>query len=156
LNSDGRSTPAFHHWHHTNDGPAYINKNYAPMLPWIDQIFGTLYLPKDKHPRCYGVDQAISPGLFGQLIQPFLPSHRFPSSTSDTLSQDHSDSERAPAFNLGAKSKRTLQWGVVDYYPSSFSSNRRYQLIAMLHILLEESQRSMHRFKNQESDVAFL
>jgi sterol desaturase/sphingolipid hydroxylase (fatty acid hydroxylase superfamily) len=26
------STPAFHHWHHTNDGPAYINKNYATML----------------------------------------------------------------------------------------------------------------------------
>ena len=33
------STPAFHHWHHTNDGPAFINKNYAPMWPFIDRLF---------------------------------------------------------------------------------------------------------------------
>jgi sterol desaturase/sphingolipid hydroxylase (fatty acid hydroxylase superfamily) len=65
------STPAFHHWHHTNDGPEVINKNYAPMLPWIDKLFGTLYLPKDKHPEKYGIDQQISPILFGQLVEPF-------------------------------------------------------------------------------------
>jgi sterol desaturase/sphingolipid hydroxylase (fatty acid hydroxylase superfamily) len=66
------STPAFHHWHHTNDGPEVINKNYAPMLPWIDKMFGTLYLPKDKQPETYGIDQSISPILFGQLIEPFM------------------------------------------------------------------------------------
>ena len=66
------STPAFHHWHHTNDGPAYINKNYAPMLPWVDLMFGTLYLPKDKQPERYGIDQPISPVLFGQLVDPFM------------------------------------------------------------------------------------
>jgi sterol desaturase/sphingolipid hydroxylase (fatty acid hydroxylase superfamily) len=66
------STPAFHHWHHTNDGPAYINKNYAPMLPWVDKMFGTLFLPRDRQPERYGIDQPISPILFGQLIDPFL------------------------------------------------------------------------------------
>jgi hypothetical protein len=66
------STPAFHHWHHTNDGPAYINKNYAPVLPWVDKMFGTLYLPKDKQPARYGIDQPISPVLFGQLVEPFM------------------------------------------------------------------------------------
>jgi sterol desaturase/sphingolipid hydroxylase (fatty acid hydroxylase superfamily) len=66
------STPAFHHWHHTNDGPAYINKNYATMLPWVDWVFGTLYLPKDKQPERYGIDQPVSPVLFGQLVDPFL------------------------------------------------------------------------------------
>ena len=66
------ATPAFHHWHHTNDGPAYINKNYAPMLPWIDRLFGTLYLPKDRHPEKYGIDQPIPPMLFDQLVEPFL------------------------------------------------------------------------------------
>ncbi len=66
------STPAFHHWHHTNDGPEVINKNYAPVLPWVDKMFGTLYLPKDKRPEHYGIDQAISPVLFGQLVEPFL------------------------------------------------------------------------------------
>jgi sterol desaturase/sphingolipid hydroxylase (fatty acid hydroxylase superfamily) len=37
------ATPAFHHWHHTNDGPAYVDKNYAAMLPWINRLFGTFY-----------------------------------------------------------------------------------------------------------------
>jgi sterol desaturase/sphingolipid hydroxylase (fatty acid hydroxylase superfamily) len=65
------ATPAFHHWHHTNDGPAVINKNYAPMLPWIDQAFGTLYLPAHT-PEHYGIDQPVSPVLFGQLVEPFF------------------------------------------------------------------------------------
>jgi sterol desaturase/sphingolipid hydroxylase (fatty acid hydroxylase superfamily) len=66
------ATPAFHHWHHTNDGPAYINKNYAPLWPFIDRIFGTLYLPKDRQPERYGIDEPMSPILFGQLVDPFL------------------------------------------------------------------------------------
>jgi sterol desaturase/sphingolipid hydroxylase (fatty acid hydroxylase superfamily) len=65
------ATPAFHHWHHTNDGPDYINKNYAPMLPWVDRIFGTLYLPNDKHPARYGTEYPVSPHLLGQLLDPF-------------------------------------------------------------------------------------
>jgi sterol desaturase/sphingolipid hydroxylase (fatty acid hydroxylase superfamily) len=65
------ATPAFHHWHHTNDGPAYLNKNYAPLLPWVDRIFGTLYLPK-KLPERYGIDQPVPPQLFQQLLQPFM------------------------------------------------------------------------------------
>ncbi len=66
------ATPAFHHWHHTNDGPAYVNKNYAPMLPWIDWIFGSLYLPMRKRPERYGIDSPMPAGLIRQLVQPFL------------------------------------------------------------------------------------
>jgi hypothetical protein len=66
------STPAFHHWHHTNDGPEVINKNYAPMLPWVDWVFGSLYLPKDKQPERYGIDEPVSPILFGQLVEPLM------------------------------------------------------------------------------------
>ena len=66
------STPAFHHWHHTNDGPDVINKNYAPMLPWVDWMFGTLLLPKSRQPERYGIDAPTSPILFGQLVDPFL------------------------------------------------------------------------------------
>lgn len=65
------ATPAFHHWHHTNDGPAYVNKNYAATLPWVDALFGTLYLPKGKTPERYGINQATPVSLLGQLIQPF-------------------------------------------------------------------------------------
>jgi sterol desaturase/sphingolipid hydroxylase (fatty acid hydroxylase superfamily) len=68
------SSPAFHHWHHTNDGPETINKNFAPMLPWVDKLFGTFYLPKESWPQTYGTDTPVSPGLTGQLIQPLLTS----------------------------------------------------------------------------------
>lgn len=65
------ATPAFHHWHHTNDSPELFNKNYSSMLPWIDRIFGTLHLPKDRHPERYGIDENLPPGVLGQLLQPF-------------------------------------------------------------------------------------
>lgn len=65
------ATPAFHHWHHTNDGAAYINKNFAPLLPWVDRIFGTLYLPANKQPEKYGIDETLPPSLWGQLLHPF-------------------------------------------------------------------------------------
>ena len=66
------ATPAFHHWHHTNDGPTYINKNFSSTLPFLDRLFGTFYLPKHKQPTLYGIDQPVSPALFDQLIEPFL------------------------------------------------------------------------------------
>ena len=66
------ATPAFHHWHHTNDGPAYVNKNYAPLWPWVDRLFGTLYLPKDKQPAQYGIDEPLPASFLGQLVGPFL------------------------------------------------------------------------------------
>ena len=47
------ATPAFHHWHHTLSGP--INRNYAPMFPILDKLFGTLHLPHDQWPDEYGV-----------------------------------------------------------------------------------------------------
>ena len=65
------SSPAFHHWHHTNDDAIYLNKNYAPMLPWIDRCFGTLYLP-DKFPDHYGTDTPVPDDLSDQLLQPLM------------------------------------------------------------------------------------
>jgi sterol desaturase/sphingolipid hydroxylase (fatty acid hydroxylase superfamily) len=65
------ATPAFHHWHHSNDGPAFVNKNYAAMFPWVDRLFGTLLLPGDRRPERYGIDGALEPDLVGQLLEPF-------------------------------------------------------------------------------------
>ncbi len=65
------STPAFHHWHHTND--AHVDKNYASMLPILDILFGSWYLPRKQWPPSYGIKTAVAPGLGGQLLQPFLP-----------------------------------------------------------------------------------
>jgi sterol desaturase/sphingolipid hydroxylase (fatty acid hydroxylase superfamily) len=64
------STPAFHHWHHTNDSPEYIDKNYAAIFPWMDKIFGSFYLPKNRWPEKYGIDAPTSNTLVGQLLQP--------------------------------------------------------------------------------------
>jgi sterol desaturase/sphingolipid hydroxylase (fatty acid hydroxylase superfamily) len=64
------ATPAFHHWHHTNDGLEYINKNYSPTLPWVDLIFGTFYLPK-QWPKLYGISAAMPTNLAAQLLEPF-------------------------------------------------------------------------------------
>jgi sterol desaturase/sphingolipid hydroxylase (fatty acid hydroxylase superfamily) len=65
------STPAFHHWHHTMTGA--INRNYAPMLPVLDRIFGTYHLPARQWPDEYGITTAMSCSLAGQLLQPLTP-----------------------------------------------------------------------------------
>jgi sterol desaturase/sphingolipid hydroxylase (fatty acid hydroxylase superfamily) len=65
------STPAFHHWHHTYQEP--FNKNYSAMLPWLDRVFGTFYMPKKQWPASYGAELPVGTGLPGQLLQPFLP-----------------------------------------------------------------------------------
>jgi sterol desaturase/sphingolipid hydroxylase (fatty acid hydroxylase superfamily) len=65
------ATPAFHHWHHTRDD--HTNRNYAPMLPMMDKIFGTLYLPKKQWPASYGTDSPVPDSLAGQLLSPLLP-----------------------------------------------------------------------------------
>jgi len=84
------ATPAFHHWHHANDGPAVINKNYAPTLPWIDWLFGTFNLPKGRHPARYGTATAVPPTLAGQLLEPLQRSSDY-RSIDRTASAAHSD-----------------------------------------------------------------
>ncbi len=65
------ATPAFHHWHHTRDG--HINQNYAAMLPWLDRVFGTFYLPAGQWPTRYGTDTPVGATLGEQLLNPLLP-----------------------------------------------------------------------------------
>jgi sterol desaturase/sphingolipid hydroxylase (fatty acid hydroxylase superfamily) len=70
------STPAFHHWHHTRYD--HINRNYAPLFPWVDRLFGTLYLPKDAWPSEYGIQGQMDPTFSGQLLNPLPASAREP------------------------------------------------------------------------------
>jgi sterol desaturase/sphingolipid hydroxylase (fatty acid hydroxylase superfamily) len=65
------STPAFHHWHHTVDENR--DHNYASMLPWIDRIFGTYYLPRSQWPPAYGIEAKLPDSLGGQLLYPLRP-----------------------------------------------------------------------------------
>lgn len=64
------ATPAFHHWHHSRVD--HINRNYASMLPVLDRLFGTLYLPQ-QWPAAYGIEEAHPATLGKQLIEPLLP-----------------------------------------------------------------------------------
>jgi sterol desaturase/sphingolipid hydroxylase (fatty acid hydroxylase superfamily) len=68
------SSPAFHHWHHTLAGP--VNRNYAPLLPWIDRMFGTLHGSGRQWPAAYGIDGMMAPSLGGQLLQPLRQDRR--------------------------------------------------------------------------------
>jgi sterol desaturase/sphingolipid hydroxylase (fatty acid hydroxylase superfamily) len=62
--------PRYHHWHHTSQTEA-IDKNFAIHFPWIDRIFGTYYLPKDKWPDTYGLHNEKMPAGFWR--QTFYP-----------------------------------------------------------------------------------
>lgn len=64
------ATPHFHHWHHTKND--HVDKNYASMLPVMDVLFGSAYLPRKQWPGNYGIEGHMSGGLMGQLAQPFL------------------------------------------------------------------------------------
>lgn len=64
------SSPAFHHWHHTLD--EHRDHNYSSMLPVMDRVFGTFYLPK-HFPTAYGIETPMPENLVGQLLEPFAP-----------------------------------------------------------------------------------
>lgn len=63
------ATPQYHHWHHAREPQAY-NSNYAGELPALDALFGTLYLPADRWPAQYGVDDSEPAGYLRQLAWP--------------------------------------------------------------------------------------
>jgi sterol desaturase/sphingolipid hydroxylase (fatty acid hydroxylase superfamily) len=63
------ATPRFHHWHHARDPQAY-NTNYAGEFPAVDALFGTLYLPAQRWPDRYGVDDTEPAGYLRQLAWP--------------------------------------------------------------------------------------
>ena len=65
------STPGFHHWHHHNEGSGHRHRNYAPLMPWVDRLFGTLHLDRARWPDRYGIDEAIEGNLVEQLVRPF-------------------------------------------------------------------------------------
>jgi sterol desaturase/sphingolipid hydroxylase (fatty acid hydroxylase superfamily) len=64
------ATPEFHHWHHAN-APESYNTNFAGEFPWIDALFGTLYLPVGRMPARYGIDEEQPAGYLRQLAWPF-------------------------------------------------------------------------------------
>jgi sterol desaturase/sphingolipid hydroxylase (fatty acid hydroxylase superfamily) len=73
------SSPAFHHWHHTRED--HRDHNYSSMLPFMDRVFGTFYLPR-HWPEAYGADTPVAESLVGQLLDPFGPQPAAPARQS--------------------------------------------------------------------------
>jgi sterol desaturase/sphingolipid hydroxylase (fatty acid hydroxylase superfamily) len=70
------TSPRFHRWHHTSQEEG-LDKNFAGLFPWIDRIFGTYYMPKEKMPEKFGLyGEKIPEGFWGQMIYPFQRSKK--------------------------------------------------------------------------------
>jgi sterol desaturase/sphingolipid hydroxylase (fatty acid hydroxylase superfamily) len=82
------ATPHFHHWHHAREPRAY-NTNYAGEFPILDALFGTLYLPADRWPAQYGIDESEPPGYLRQLAWPLRTRCAADSNASRTNSVEH-------------------------------------------------------------------
>ncbi len=66
------ASPVFHRWHHTYADQGG-DKNFAPTFPFLDLLFGTFYMPKDRLPSVFGISgRAVPNRLLGQLLHPLL------------------------------------------------------------------------------------
>jgi hypothetical protein len=57
--------------------PDHKDHNYSSMLPFIDRLFGTFYLPK-AWPRDYGTSTPVPETLIGQFAGPARADRRGP------------------------------------------------------------------------------
>ena len=64
------ATPVFHRWHHSRDKEAW-DKNFAGLFPFWDLLFGTYYMPKNRYPENFGINEPMPPGYLAQLWEPF-------------------------------------------------------------------------------------
>jgi sterol desaturase/sphingolipid hydroxylase (fatty acid hydroxylase superfamily) len=85
------SSPAFHHWHHTND--EHRDRNFAFVFPLIDRVFGTAWLPR-YWPTAYGINAKVPATLAGQFFDPLEPA-LFPKRTQSS----HDTADTPPAIS---------------------------------------------------------
>jgi sterol desaturase/sphingolipid hydroxylase (fatty acid hydroxylase superfamily) len=64
------ATPVFHRWHHSREPEAW-DKNFAGLLPVWDILFGTYYMPKDRWPENFGINEPMPGGFLAQMWEPF-------------------------------------------------------------------------------------
>jgi sterol desaturase/sphingolipid hydroxylase (fatty acid hydroxylase superfamily) len=65
------ATPVFHRWHHSREQAAW-DKNFAGLFPFWDILFGTYYMPRDRWPENFGINEPMPAGFLGQLWSPFV------------------------------------------------------------------------------------
>ncbi|HEY1753340.1 MAG TPA: sterol desaturase family protein [Caulobacteraceae bacterium] len=62
------ASPVFHRWHHSAD-VASRERNFAPMFPVWDLMFGTFHMPAGRRPEGFGAE-GVPGDLVGQLLYP--------------------------------------------------------------------------------------
>lgn len=63
--------PRFHRWHHTMSHEGG-NKNFSNVFALWDLLFGSYYLPENKLPQVFGLDDEVLPeNYLAQLASPF-------------------------------------------------------------------------------------
>jgi sterol desaturase/sphingolipid hydroxylase (fatty acid hydroxylase superfamily) len=62
------ASPVFHRWHHSEAGAAR-ERNFAPMFPVWDLMFGTFHMPRARRPTGFGAE-GVPGDLIGQLLHP--------------------------------------------------------------------------------------
>jgi sterol desaturase/sphingolipid hydroxylase (fatty acid hydroxylase superfamily) len=68
------ASPLFHRWHHTIEEQG-LNKNFAPLFPFLDLLFGTFHMPNSQPPERFGTSSTQVPAAFlAQLLFPFRAS----------------------------------------------------------------------------------
>ena len=65
------ASPLFHRWHHTTEEQG-LSKNFAPLFPFVDLMFGTFHMPRNQRPIFFGtIGTCVPDTFFGQLLFPF-------------------------------------------------------------------------------------
>lgn len=65
------ASPTFHRWHHTHSNEGG-NKNFSNIFALWDVLFGSYYLPAERRPEVFGLDDGRMPENFWvQLAAPF-------------------------------------------------------------------------------------
>jgi sterol desaturase/sphingolipid hydroxylase (fatty acid hydroxylase superfamily) len=62
-------SPWYHQWHHALDEDAQ-NKNFSPYPMW-DLLFGTAFMPANRLPSGFGVNEPVPTSYLGQMTYPF-------------------------------------------------------------------------------------
>jgi sterol desaturase/sphingolipid hydroxylase (fatty acid hydroxylase superfamily) len=64
------ASPLFHRWHHTTEEQG-LNRNFAPLFPFIDVVFGTFHMPQRQRPIYFGtIGTHVPQSFLGQLLFP--------------------------------------------------------------------------------------
>ena len=84
------------------------------MLPLMDKLFGTSYQPKKQWPVKYGIQGAMSPGLFGQLLHPFLPATSSDRAASSRSGGECGECTRRLAVSPNIEGACAIGWATLN------------------------------------------